>query len=215
MLDVQDETFSKLSPQPLNTNHYSYCNMKKRYIALIVLVLFVLLYWWSRPAQYSPITQDGDHVRGEGIEVIEFSDFECPACQRVYSEVEEAFRNASVKFIYKHFPLTQIHPRAMSAAEASECAADQGKFWEYHELLFLTKRLAYEDLIAHAKKLDLDVEKFRVCIKSSVMRSRVLADQQEGVARGVRATPTFFINGKRYEGVLVADKLRSLVGVKS
>ncbi len=188
--------------------------MKKRYIAVIVLIIIVALYWWSRPVPYESISLEGDHVRGEGVEVVEFSDFECPACQRAYPEVEEAFSNASVKFIYKHFPLTQIHPRAMSAAEASECAADQGKFWEYYTVLFQKRSLAYEDLISHAKSIGIDSEQFKICLKSSAMRSRVLADQQEGIARGVRATPTFFISGKKYEGVLSADKLRSLTGVK-
>ncbi|MDO8660627.1 MAG: DsbA family protein [Candidatus Woesearchaeota archaeon] len=188
--------------------------MKKRYIMVIVLIIIVALYWWSRPVPYEPISLAGDNVRGEGIEVVEFSDFECPACQRAYPEVEEAFSNASVKFTYKHFPLTQIHPRGLPAAEASECAADQGKFWEYYDKLFQTRRLASEDFVSHAKALSLDVEKFKICVKSGSMRSRVLADQQEGIARGVRATPTFFINGKKYEGVLVADKLRSLIGVK-
>lgn len=190
--------------------------MKKRYIAVIILVFLIGMYWWLKPAPYEPQTQDADHIKGDlsAIEVIEFSDFECPACQRAYPEVEAALTNASVKFVYKHFPLTQIHPRAMSAAEASECAADQGKFWEYHEQLFERRSLAYEDLVRHAKTIGLDTDKFKTCLKSSVMRSRVLADQQEGISRGVKATPTFFINGKKYEGVLSSDKILSLIGVK-
>ena len=189
--------------------------MNKWIVAVIIVVVIGGLYWWSRPPSYDPRTSDTDNFRGSGVEVVEFSDFECPACQRAFPEVEEALTNLSVKFVYKHFPLTQIHARAMAAAEASECAADQGKFWEYYERLFVSRKLAAEDFIAHAKVLGLDVDAFRVCVKSHAMQQRVLADQQEGIGRGVRATPTFFINGKKYEGVLAADKLRAIIGASS
>ena len=136
------------------------------------------------------------------IVVEEFSDFQCPACRGAHIQVtkpllEKYGRN--IRYEFNHFPLRQIHPFAQSAAEASECAADQGKFWEFVDDSFENQsQLSESDLIARAQKVGVaDTELFSRCLKSGIKKDVVDADYDEGVQRGVRGTPTFFVSGVR------------------
>jgi protein-disulfide isomerase len=104
--------------------------------------------------------------------------------------------------VYRHFPLENVHPHAVIAAEASEAAAAQGKFWEMHDIIFANQdALQPDDLLAYAEALDLDTDRFAEELASRLYRPRVEEDFAAGVRSGVNGTPTFFINGIRYDGV--------------
>ena len=102
----------------------------------------------------------------------------------------------NVRFIYKHYPLKGIHPYAFKAAEASECASDQGKFWEYYKELFQNRQFDNTALKSYATKIGLDVDLFWTCVRSHEMAERVNLDMSEGDSKGLEATPTFYINDR-------------------
>ncbi len=148
------------------------------------------------------VSVDDDPARGPEdapIVMIEFSDYECPFCKRfrveVYDQLFETYGD-KLRFVYRDFPIQSIHPEAVPAAVAANCAGEQGKYWEYHDLLFLGGReLGQETYLAYAEELDLDMEAFQACLESEEQRQEVLDDFNDGVRLGVRGTPTFFING--------------------
>jgi protein-disulfide isomerase len=135
------------------------------------------------------------------VTIVEYSDFQCPYCQRAAATVKQIMQdyNGKVKLVYMHFPLS-FHPYAKKAAEAAECAAEQGKFWEYHDRLFETGQLDIESLKSHASALGLNTTKFNNCLDSGAMEGKVLAMQNMGNKNRVSGTPTFFINGKMLVG---------------
>jgi protein-disulfide isomerase len=154
-----------------------------------------------------------DHVRGApGAPVIlEYGDYECPYSRGAYREIEkvEHQRPDGVRFAFRHFPLTQIHPHAATAAAAAEAAALQGHFWEMHDLLYhRQKALEDDDLRAYAAELGLDVERFdRDRIADPVLR-RVARDMSSGIASGqVLGTPTLFVDGVVHAGGYDAPSL--------
>lgn len=141
------------------------------------------------------------------VSVVEFSDFQCPFCARAFTgsiadfKNSDVFKNGDANFVYKHFPLNSIHPFAQKAAEASECANDQGKFWEYHDKLFENQRaLGIDDLKGYASDLGLDTGDFNDCLDSDDKRKSVNDDLSAATAAGGRGTPYFVIvnnkNGK-------------------
>ena len=140
------------------------------------------------------------------VTLIEFSDFQCPFCGRFFSDtapqIEEQYVKAGkVWFVYKHFPLDSIHSQATPAALASECAKEQGKFWEYHDLIFKNQQsLGDESYKAWAKQLSLDVDKFNSCYSSQKYLSVIKGDVQQGSSAGIRGTPGFFLNGQLISG---------------
>ena len=129
------------------------------------------------------------------VTIIEYSDFQCPYCARAYETVNQILEEHgdNVAFDYRHFPLSN-HPQAQKAAEASECARDQDKFKEYHDVLFETKLLTVDNLKKHAVDLGLNTGKFNSCLDDGDKADIVKADFLEGQQKGVRGTPTFFIN---------------------
>lgn len=135
-------------------------------------------------------TASGDHVRGNpkaSITIEEYSDFECPFCGQYYPIIKQVLANYSdkVRFVYKHFPLN-FHPQAQKAAEASECAGEQGKFWEMHDKIFENQSgLSIEGLKRFATELRLNSQKFNTCLDSGKYAEKVRANYQEGVVRGV------------------------------
>jgi protein-disulfide isomerase len=146
------------------------------------------------------------------VQIIEFADYECPYCQKVYpdlNKLRDQFGN-QVSVIYKDFPLP-MHPLAGKAAEAARCAGEQGKFWEYHDGLFQTKRLQASDLKNQAQALKLDSAKFDQCLESGAEAAAVKNDAQEGVRLGLQGTPAFFINGHFMSGAVGYPKLRETV----
>jgi protein-disulfide isomerase len=147
------------------------------------------------------VTFDPKRVKGNPkarVMIVEFSDFQCPYCGQVEATLKSvlAKHEGTVALAFRDMPITQIHPFAEGAAEAARCAAEQGKFWEYHDLLFADQgALDRNGLIAKAAKLQLDPKQFETCISSEKYKSQVQQDNQEGMRAGVSGTPGFFING--------------------
>ena len=143
------------------------------------------------------------------VELVEFSDFQCPFCQRffeqTYPEIKQKYIDTGkVQFVYRHFPLPS-HQNAQKAAEASECAADQGKFFEYHDTLFENMQsdgtgLAIADLKQYAADLGLNTSKFNQCLDNGEKAEIVKSDLSAGQSIGVNGTPTLFVNGIRIIG---------------
>ena len=160
-----------------------------------------------------------DHVRGSAqasVTLVEYGDFECPYCGAAYPVVDEVRRRMGddLRFVFRHFPLSRIHPHATKAAEAAEAAAAQGAFWPMHDLLFTHQDALEEDeLVSYAAMLELDLVRFSDELTSGVHAARVREDFFSGVRSGVAGTPTFFINGWRYEGraqpVMLLEALRA------
>jgi len=156
------------------------------------------------------VTGDAPHSFGPEnarVTIVEFSDFQCPACKAVepfVKQVAEAYPE-DVRVVYRHYPLTSIHPYAQLAAQAAEVAADDGKFWEYHDRLFAeqptwskakTAEEAQSLFVGYAADLGIDTAEFQEKIQSSEYRDRVLADVTAGNELSINATPTLFINGQ-------------------
>jgi protein-disulfide isomerase len=159
-----------------------------------------------------PVTAH-DHAQGPAdarLTLVEYGDFECPHCALSHPWVTEVARELrdSLRVVFRHFPLAGVHPRAERAAEAAEAAATQERFWEMVALLYENQeQLDDEALVRHAKKAKVDAKRFRKELEAGVHAPRVRADYLGGVRCGVSGTPTFFINGLRYEGVLKLDDL--------
>lgn len=146
-----------------------------------------------------------DHTAGScdaSITLVEYCDFECPYC-RMAEPIVHAVRNSlgdRLRFVYRHFPLAEIHPHARLAAQAAEAAAAQGRFWEMKTMLFANQRaLALENLIGYAGSLGLDTERFAFELRTQMYARRVSDDFRDGVRSGVNGTPTFFVNNERYD----------------
>jgi len=141
-----------------------------------------------------------DHVLGPAnasITVINYGDYECPDCGRRHREVEkmiDELRN-SVRFVYRHFPLVNVHPNALRAAEAAEAAAAQGKFWEMHRRLYLSpNKLEDRALHHHAREIGLDLERFEREMAGEIYTDQILEDRYFSLNHGITGTPTTFIN---------------------
>jgi protein-disulfide isomerase len=159
------------------------------------------------PAAKSALPIEGrDHIQGNiraSITLLEYGDYECPYCGEAYSIVKEiqARLGENLCFAFRNFPLANSHPHAVHAAEAAEAAAAQGRFWEMHDLLFENQdALEDEDLAQYAAGLGLDAERLSREVLSGQHQARVKEDFKTGTRAGVNGTPTFFINGERYDG---------------
>jgi protein-disulfide isomerase len=154
----------------------------------------------------APLDEKADHVRGPpaGPLILEYGDYECPYSRQAFHAIEQIERQLSgnVRFAFRHFPLTGIHPHALAAAAAAEAAARQGRFWDMHELLFRRqKALEDGDLRGYAAQLGLDVAAFDRDRASTAVAGRIRRDVDSGLASGqVLGTPTLFINGILHRG---------------
>ena len=133
------------------------------------------------------------------ITIVEFSDFQCPFCQRFYSETFKQLMAAypgKIRFVYRHLPLTSIHPEAFPAAEAAMCANQQNAFWDYHDQIFANQDKLGSELYSQiASDLGLDTAKFEACLKAETYKDLIQKDSDFALGLGVQSTPTFFING--------------------
>ncbi len=157
-----------------------------------------------------------DHVRGPRdapVTLVEYGDFECSYCGQAESVVREVLADfGDVRYVWRHLPLNDVHPHAQLAAEASETAGRQNAFWEMHDLLLERQdELRPSDLVAHARALDLDVERFGVDLRRHVGAARVAEDVESADASNVSGTPTFFINGRRHHGAYDVQTLSAAV----
>ena len=156
-------------------------------------------------AQLTTKVSDRDHAEGAAdapVTLVEYGDYECPHCGRAYpivKEIQERLGN-QLRFVFRNFPLAELHPHAQHAAEAAEAAAAQGHFWEMHDALFEHQR-ALDDahLVQYARAVGLDERRFTDALTSHEFTARVRRDFIGGVRSGVNGTPTFFINGVRYD----------------
>jgi Na+/H+ antiporter NhaA len=161
------------------------------------------------------VDPDGDHIRGPAgasITVIEFGDFECPYCGRAEPVVRDLLDDADVRYVWRHLPLSDVHPQAQLAAEAAEAAAAQDAFWPMHDLLLAHQdQLRFADLLRYAEELGLDTARFTDELKRHVHETRVAQDVESADLSGVSGTPTFFINGQRHYGAFDIDTLKRAV----
>ncbi|HEX7293955.1 MAG TPA: DsbA family protein [Solirubrobacterales bacterium] len=162
----------------------------------------------------TPALEEGiDHVRGEWgspLELVMFGDFQCPFClgaQSVLRRVRERLGD-ELLFAFRHLPIPERHPLAPLAAEASEAAAAQGRFWEYHDALFAAQpKLSEETILAVGRDLGLDAERMTADIEAGAWRERVARDRASAEASGATGTPTFFVNGVHHYGAYDASSL--------
>ncbi len=158
----------------------------------------------DRQLALAPLDEKADHIRGSlaGHLIIEYGDYECPYSRQAFHAIEQVEQQlgGNMRFAFRHFPLTSIHPHALAAAAAAEAAARQGRFWDMHELLFhRQKALEDGDLRRYAVQLGLDVAAFDRDRASSVVADRIRRDVDSGLASGqVVGTPTLFIDGVVY-----------------
>src|SRR5215470_16259212 len=155
-----------------------------------------------------------DHIHGREdapYTLVEYGDYECPDCGRLFVILRDLQRDIAsrMRIVYRHYPLSGVHPHAQQAAEAAEAAGAQGKFWDMHTLLFERQQaLTTKDLIRYARELSLDVERFRHDLKNQTYRERVRDDFRAGVQNGVYGTPGLFLNGVRRDGAWDALSLQ-------
>ena len=147
-----------------------------------------------------------DHILGPmnaPVTLVEYGDFECPYCGQAHSVIKQILGEmvSELRFVFRHFPLAQIHPHAETAALAAEAAGAQGRFWEMHDILFENQiALEEEDLLQYAEALNLDTTEFSEALATGKHLPRIKQDFMGGVRSGVNGTPTFFVNGKRHDG---------------
>jgi protein-disulfide isomerase len=157
-------------------------------------------------SQLTPPVSERDHIAGPDdapVTLVEYGDFECPYCGMAYPIVKAAQRElgSQLRFAFRHFPLAESHPHARLAAQAAEAAAAQGHFWEMHDMLYEHQEaLAPKDIIGYAESLGLDSAKLARDLEAGTFAKRVRDDFRNGVRSGVNGTPTFFVNGDRYDG---------------
>ena len=155
-----------------------------------------------QPPLPAELTIQGAPIKGSAnapVTIVEFSDFQCPFCGRHFNQTlwlldKEYISTGKVKYVFRHFPLEQIHPQAFKASEAAECAAAQGKFWEMHDRLFANQQMLMPpDLLKHGEAVGLDTAKFASCLTPGTTATRIRGDLALGSQAGVTATPNFFL----------------------
>ena len=156
---------------------------------------------------------DRDHIQGPidaPIKLLEYGDYECPYCGEAYPVVKELQKRLGNRlcFAFRNFPLVNSHPHAEHAAEAAEAAGAQGRFWEMHDMLYENQdALEDDDLARHASALSLDARRLISEVRAEAHIARIREDFQSGARNGVNGTPSFFINGARYDGETEAEEL--------
>ena len=163
---------------------------------------------------------DDDPVLGNPdapVTIVEFADFQCPFCARFEKDAfvgikEQYIKTGKVKFVYRDFPLTAIHPMAQKSAEASECADEQGKFWEYHDIVYAGQEiLSMENLKKWAGEIGLDTMRFAECLDSDKYADEVNKDAADGQAAGVQGTPASFVNGRLVSGAVPFAQFQQII----
>ncbi|MDR6735608.1 MULTISPECIES: thioredoxin domain-containing protein [unclassified Sphingobacterium] len=153
-----------------------------------------------------PKVSSADHILGNGqadLTIVEYGDYQCPHCGTAHPIIKEmmAELGSQIRFVFRNFPLSEMHPYAKSAALAAEAASLQGKFWEMHDAIFENQNALNDEwLLDMAQKLDLDMDKFRSALKDESLLDRVEGDFESGMMSGVNGTPTFFVNGQKFDG---------------
>lgn len=178
-------------------------------VVLVPLVLIAIIYGFIGQGEIYPPDQVGelDHTRGnpDGVVLVVYADFQCPACAREAQLLNQAWPriNNDAQMVFRHFPITDSHPHAWTAALYAEAAGLQGRFWEMHDVIFAnqaywsTLSRVEDEFDSYLRDLGLDVEQARAAIRSDRVVQKVRNDQRGGTRAGVRATPTLFVNGRQ------------------
>ena len=172
---------------------------------------------YDEQGRLSVPVSDSDHIAGPSdapVTLVEYGDFECPYCGQAYPIVKQVQDQMGdrLRFVFRNFPLGQIHPHAERAAETAEAAGDQGKFWEMHSKLFENQRaLHLKSLLSYAAHIGLDVGRVKGELSEGAHTERVQQHFMSGVRSGVNGTPTFFINGVRHDGGYDLDTLLGVI----
>jgi len=169
---------------------------------------------YEPPKLVVPVDPSHDHIQGDSkalLTLVQYGDYQCPFCGAAYPEVKKVQNElgSKLRFVFRNFPLTNVHEFAMDAAETAEAAAAQGKFWEMHDFLYEHQRTLGEPSVAlgYAKRLGLDTQKFEREISQHVYQKRIKDDFMGGVRSGVNGTPTFYVNGVRHDGPAEAEAI--------
>ena len=163
------------------------------------------------------VNAERDHILGPAdapVTLVEYGDFECPNCGQAEPVVRELLREfgQDLRYVFRHLPLADVHPRAQLAAEAAEASADQGAFWQMHDLLFEHQdALEPKHLISYARQLELDVDRFTEQLRRHEHAGRIASDVDDADLSGVSGTPTFFVNGLRHQGAYDIETLTAAV----
>lgn len=185
------------------------------YWVLAVFVILAGIYFFNSVSSVgtakepAPVSLD-DHIRGgtqAKVVLVEYGDFQCPACGAYEPMVQALLKNhtADVQFVFRHFPLSQVHKNALTAAKIAEVASIQGKFWEMHDAIYAHQKdwsdslNAKEILMGYAKEIGLDTVKMNVDLANPTIEEKIFAQAKEGTKIGVQGTPTFFVNGMKIE----------------
>lgn len=229
MVASQPTIRKRFMSDQLPSNNLSHSRwLQPKYLVLFVILVGVLVAWlatidWSSlqtqpnftianvnvaPVDEAKLVRSYSPVFGKDdapIVIVEFSDFQCPFCKESFSVVRAMLSKYGdqVQYVYRNFPVDSLHPNARMAAEAAMCANEQNKFLEYHDRLFINQNnLNKENLLNYASQSGLDVTLFTQCLNSAKYKQQVEQDLADGVALGVRATPTWFINSHKKEGAI-------------
>jgi len=177
---------------------------------------------YEAPKLQIPVDPSRDHIQGDMkavLTLVEYGDYQCPFCGAAYPEVKKVQKElgAKLRFVFRNFPLTNMHEFAEAAAETAEAASAQGKFWEMHDFLYEHQRTLGDNSVAlgYAKKIGLDTQKFEREIAQHVYQKRIKDDFMGGVRSGVNGTPTFYVNGVRHDGPAEAESLVESLRAKS
>jgi formate-nitrite transporter family protein len=158
-----------------------------------------------------------DHVLGAGdapVTVLEYGDYECPFCRGAARDLHRMLDlyPGSIRFVFRNFPIPQLHPHAEQAAEAAEAAAAQGRFWEMYELLLRpSSGLDLDSLLGYARDLGLDLDRFGQEVTGGAYAAKIEQDVQEGFRNGVNATPKFYVDGRRIDGKFPLEGLEDAI----
>lgn len=197
-------------------------------VAIVIGAVFLL----SKPSQEANLSADpkifvreDSHSVAPGaakVTIVEFGDYQCPSCAAAQPTVKELIlrytpkKSEQVNIVYRHFPLPQ-HKNALISAEAAEAAGEQGKFWEMHDKLYENQTQWSESnnpldiVVGYAKELKLDTEKFKQAVENNKFANKIQQDKNDGITLGVNSTPTFFINGKKLEGMPSFENFKSKI----
>lgn len=163
------------------------------------------------PVGADDYTQGPDNA---AVTLVEYGDYECPYCKQAASVVKQLQQEfgEQLRYCFRNFPLTQIHPYAYGAAEAAEAAGHQGKFWQMHDLLYQqSPALSTQDLMRYAQQIGLDLNTFQSALQNDTYRQEIESDVRSGLESGVQGTPTFFVNGSLYQGPAQPDAMAQAI----
>ena len=167
-----------------------------------------------------PLVSDMDHIQGEAnaiIELVEYGDYQCPYCGMAYPVIKNIQRKfgKELKFVFRNFPLSKIHPHAKLAALAAEAADKQKRFWAMHDIIFENqKNLSNSSLIAYANELGLDIFQFKTDMEDETLVKKIESDFESGLRSGVNGTPSFFVNGEKYNEYWDENNLENFISKK-